>query len=123
MINYLIEENLTLANNGARDGNFDFIDAYLIWFVIVNNYFLKEYLRTYIINLPPGIIQKTGINKIGPNKTEYPAFNGVIYGYIQLVPFEQKKNIKNYLYNHFRNSNIQNLNNVYNELIRLTNTF
>lgn len=127
-IRYIVSDILKLANNGARDAKFDFVDAYMIWLVIVMDQSLIQYLKTDFIKIPPGYPQKIGSEILGPNKIEYPAFSGVIGGYLQLIPLPNKgqinprPEIRELLYDHFKQSDIivLNLENVYNELLRFT---
>ena len=126
-VRYLVHDILDLAHNGARDGGFitqdrkPFVDAYLIWLVISQDYSLKEYLRNDLIQIPGASPHKFGPEILG-NKIEYPAYSGLIIGYVSLAPFDQREQLGNSLNEYFRNSPIEvlNLNNVYNELIRLS---
>lgn len=117
-LKYIINDILERANYAARDGKFNFVDAYCIWLVIVNDDDYQQYLRHDVIELPSASVYRIeGINKI-----QYPAYSGIIYGYLKLVEPESRDTVEGYLNNHFNNSPIQvlNLTNVYNELIRIT---
>ena len=129
----LVEDIIERAYYGSVDAKFDFIDAYSVWHVVKEDIELSEMLRTDYIDIPPGIIAKRAEDH--PEKVEYPAYGGLLKGYVnQVMPKPSSvtkeewrrrqiwaEELYTFLHNHFMESDIVhlNLNNVYDEIIRL----
>lgn len=118
---YVIKDILQLSMNAARDSKFNFVDGYIILLVIVFNFagFLRHDLLGPIRPLPPYPVSP---DEKRSDQIEYPAYRAIIEGYANLVESSKRRNeIQNYLFNHFKNSNIKILNmaNVYNEILRI----
>ena len=134
-VKYLVEDIIERAGFGSNDAGFSFIDAYSVWSAVMIDDELSQILRTDYIPFPPRFVSK--LVKSHPEKVEYPAYAGLLRGYADRFLTEsktiseqekvEKRLYASYLYEflhvHFMKSDIVhlNLNNVYNELVRVTN--
>lgn len=123
-LNYLINDILELAMHGARDGGYDIIDGYMIWFVVMHDQLFNSYLYTHFIKLKPHTpyFIKKGINKI-----QMPALDGLVEGLVKSCRNSAKTNSKNrqIIYDNFNKSDVKvlDLMYVYNELINLSDEY
>lgn len=62
---YFINDMMELSLNGARDGGFDIINAYLIWLIIAIDGSLNIYLRHDNIKFRPVQVNKIKSSLIG----------------------------------------------------------
>ena len=136
-VKYLLEDIIKRAwEISTIDAGFSFIDAYSVWYVVKEDPELSQMLRTDYIPLPPGRIIVDMLSS-DPDKIEYPAYSGLLHGYAnRILPNSDLlstpgwgKILTDYvklllfLQSHLMKSDIVdlNLNNVYNELVRVTN--
>ncbi len=124
MLQYLINDILTLAMHGARDGGYDIIDGYMIWFVVMYNSLYNSYLYTSFIKLKPF---EPHFIKMGINKIQMPAFSGLIESFLRICKASSQTHKKNrhIIYDYFNNRDVEvlDLMYVYNELINLSEEY